>query len=321
MSALERSLGSMARRDGAQLVAAPTSERELAQLFAVLVDQRALLGRDVHLDRARLDWRGPVDDRSMTIEVGAGVTVRDVEARANAHRLTLGALAPSAWECSVGALVEHPGHAFRAVVPGRLEPIAARVVAVLAQGHVVTSAPGPRHASGPDLASLVIGAGGAVGLVTRATLRLEPLPAVEARRTSSFPTHAQAVEAVREALSAGLVPARVVLRARAGRFVAEVTSRGTASQVDRQLGLLSRLVERTQGRVEGVGREAEVDGAEHEATWDDVASALATGASVELFRVSLSTVLARGVRVTDAAGRATRLSTLLDPSSILTGER
>ncbi|MDX2009071.1 MAG: FAD-binding protein [Myxococcaceae bacterium] len=321
MSALEQALGAMGRREGDRLVAMPRSERELAQLFAILVGQRGLLGRDVHLDRARLDRLGAVDDRSMTIDAAAGVPVRDVEARANAHRLTLGPLAPSAWELSVGALIEHPGHAFRAVVPGRLEPLAARIVAVLAQGHVITSAPGPRHASGPDLASLVIGAGGAVGLVTQATLRLEPLPAVEERRTSSFSTHAQAIEALREALSAGLVPARVVLRARAGRIIVETTSRGPASHVDRQLAVLTRVVERTQGRVEGAGREAEVDGTEHEATWDDVASALAIGASVELFRISLSTVLARGVRAPDAPRSATRLSTLLDPSSILSGER
>jgi FAD/FMN-containing dehydrogenase len=311
----------MARREGDRLLASPRTERDVAQLFAVLTDQRAVLGRDVQLDRARLGNLGAVDDRSMTLEAGSGVPVRDVEARANAHRLSLGALPPSAWELTVGELIEHPAHAFRAIVPGRLEPIASRVVAVLAQGHVITSAPGPRHASGPDLASLVIGGGGAVGLVTHATLRLEPLPAVEQRRTASFDTHAKGLEVLREALSAGLLPARVVLRSRAGRVIAEVTSRGTAAHVDRQLGLLTRSVEKAQGRVEGAGREAEVDGVEHEARWDDVASALATGASVELFRLSLATVLARGVRASESTPASTRLSTLLDPSSILPGAR
>ncbi len=317
MTTLERALGSLARRDGDRLVASPSSERELAQLFAVLIDQRAVLQRDVTLDRSKLNRLGPVDDRSMTIEAGAGGSVRDVEARANAHRLTLGSLAPSAWNLSVGELLEHPAHAFRPIVPGRLEPLSARLVAVLADGHVITSAPGPRHAAGPDLVSLVIGAGGSVGLVTHATLRLSLRHDTEVRRSYSFETHADAIEALREALSAGAAPGRVVLRARAGRIVVEVSSRGSPAFVDREAGLIGRCVEAGRGRFEGAGREAEVDGVEAEVTWDDVASALADGAAVELFRLSLMTVLARGVPASPLAPTDSRLSTLLDPSSIL----
>lgn len=297
MKTLLESLGSIARASGDGLVLRPRSERELASALMVLRDRQVALGEGVTLDRSGFDRLGRLDDRSMTIEVGAGVSVRELEARVNQQKLTLGALAPAAWEATVGAMVEDSALGFRVIVPGRLEPLAVRVTGVLPDGATVISSPGPRHAVGPDLASLLIGGGGVLGLVTSATLRLMPQPADEQRRLFSFPSHADALEALRESLSAGASFARVVIRGRAGRTIAEVTVRGSAGQLEREQALIARCAESASGRFEGQGREAEVDGVAHEVTWSDVASALAQGASVELFRVSLSTVIARGVAV------------------------
>lgn len=295
MKTLLESLGPVARPVGDGLVIRPASEREVVAVLAVLRERQVSLGAEVMLDRSALARVGTIKERAMTLEAGAGVPVRVVEAKANEARLTLGPLSPAAWDASVADLVEHPAMAFRAVVPGRLEPIASQVTGVLADGHVVRSSVGPRHAAGPDLASLLVGAGGALGLVTGATLRLMPLHDVEQRRLFSFGTHAQALESTREALSAGASLARVVVRARAGRTVVEYLVRGSAPQVDREAELLGRCAEKVGGRFEGQGREAEVDGPEREASWADVASALSHGASVELFRPALSSVIARGV--------------------------
>ncbi|MBL8920610.1 MAG: FAD-binding oxidoreductase [Myxococcaceae bacterium] len=295
MKTLLQALGPVAQAVGDGLVLRPASERELVAVLAVLRDRQASLGAEVMLDRSALARLGAVQDRAMTLEAGAGVPVRVVESKANHARLTLGPLSPMAWEASVGELVEHPALAFRAVVPGRLEPIAAGITGVLADGHLVRSAVGPRHAAGPDLASLLVGGGGALGLVTAAVLRLMPLHDAEQRRLFSFGTFAQALEATREALSAGVTFARAVLRGRAGRTVGEYTLRGAAAQVDRELELLARCAEHVGGRFEGLGREAEVDGPEREASWADLASALGHGGSVELFRPALTSVIARGV--------------------------
>jgi FAD/FMN-containing dehydrogenase len=317
---LEQALGALVRRDGGRLVASPRSSRELAELFAALVDQRAVLGRDVHLERAGLGGLGPVDERSMTIDCGAGVPVRDVEALAAEHRLTLGALPPSAWALEVGALVEHPAFAFRPAVPGRLEPLASIVVAVLAGGQVISSGPGPWGGGGPGLEALVVGGGGAVGLVTRATLRLGP-GGEEARRRWSFERPGPALEGLKVALAAGVGPARAVLRPRNGRVFVEVTLRASPPLVSRDAALLARCLERGGGRFEGAGQEGEVDGAEREATWGEVAEALERGAPLELFRISLDAVVARGLAVAARPPERTQVSTLFDPSSILGGPR
>lgn len=295
MKTLLEALGPVAQPVGDGLVLRPASEREVVAVLAVLRDRQASLGAEVVLDRSALARVGAVQERGMTLEAGAGVPVRLLEAKANQARLTLGPLSPMAWEASVAELVEHPALAFRAVVPGRLEPIAAGVTGVLADGHVVRSAVGPRHAAGPDLASLLVGGGGGLGLVTAAVLRLMPLHDVEQHRLFSFGTSAQALEATREALSAGASLARAVVRGRAGRTVAEYTVRGSAARADREVELLARCAERVGGRFEGQGREAEVDGPEREASWADLATALAHGGSVELFRPALTSVIARGV--------------------------
>lgn len=297
MTTLLEALGSVARLDGPAVVVRPRTERELAHVLMVLRDRGASFGADVALDRSGFDRLGQVDDRSMTIEAGAGVLIRDVEARVMAKRLSLGPLPPSAWNVSVGALVEDRAQAFRVVVPGRLESLASRVTGVMPDGHLVASPPGPRHASGPDLASLLIGAGGLVGQVTSATLRLAPADDVEQRRLFSFESQVPALEALREAISAGVLVARSVVRGRAGRTLVEVTVRGSAATVERSLELFSRCAERGSGRFEGQGRELEVDGPESEVSWAAIARALAVGTSVELFRLSLSSVIARGVPV------------------------
>lgn len=319
---LETALGAAALRDDAGLCLAPRSERELVEGLLVLKEQGARLGREVRLARHRLSRLLPIDERALTVEAEAGVPVRELEQRANAVGLSLGVLSPGAWALDVGGLLEHPAYAYRPAVCGRLEPLAARVTGVLANGQLVTSMPGPRHAAGPDLAALVLGGAGRLGLVTSAALRLAPSPARELRRLFSFQTSALAVEALREALSAGVTLTRVVLRGRGGRVVVECELRGLADQVEREVALLGRLLERS-GRFEGQGREAEVDGAEREIEWEAVVSSVASGASLELFRLALSAVVARGApagaRVA-ASPLVARLQAAVDPSCVLGGE-
>lgn len=295
MTTLLEALGPVARAERGEVIVQPRTERELAHALMVLRERKAAFGRDASLDRRSFDRLATVADRSMTIEVGAGVLVRDVESVANHARLTLGVLPPSSWDRRVGELLEHPALCHRVVVPGRLECLAARLTGVTADGHVVRSPPGPRHAVGPDLASLLIGGAGRLGVITSAELRLMERPSIEQRRLFSFDRHTASLNALREALSLGAELARVVIRGRAGHTVVDVSLTGSDGTVKRGCELLDRCVERAGGRFEGQGKESEVDGPETEASWADVSGALSIGASVELYRLGLASVVARGV--------------------------
>ena len=71
-------LGSWARRVDGALVAEPRDERELIEVVHVLADRGVALHRDMALSRARLDQLGPVNAKSMTLSVGAGVVLHVV---------------------------------------------------------------------------------------------------------------------------------------------------------------------------------------------------------------------------------------------------
>lgn len=60
-----------------------------------------------------------------------------------------------------------------------------------------------------DLAGLLIGSEGTLGLITEVRLRLEPLPRYTRTLLSSFAEVGQAAEAVSEAIAAGAVPAKL----------------------------------------------------------------------------------------------------------------
>jgi alkyldihydroxyacetonephosphate synthase len=58
------------------------------------------------------------------------------------------------------------------------------VEAVVPPGRAISTLPVPNHASGPDLLQTLIGSEGTLGIITAATMRLEPLP--EGRRFLSY---------------------------------------------------------------------------------------------------------------------------------------
>ncbi len=299
MSALLDVLGSLAHPgpDGG-VVLEPADERGLVDALHVLADRGARLTRDATLSRRLLSGVGPIREASMTVDVGAGVLLQQLEDRLRAHGLSLGPLTPAAMQLPVAEFLEGPYAGLRAIAGGRLEPLCARLVAVLPDGRRLETPDAPRSAAGPDLAALVLGGHGRLGLVTQARLRCVPLPEADVRWTFSVPSPSAFVAAVARALAGGASFWRVHVDARSGRVVAEVRCAGSRGAVERDRALLSRCVDAVGGRSSG---DAEREGPlsiEHEATWDAVREGLEAGRALQLFRLSLTTVVARG----DVAG-------------------
>src|SRR5918992_1038601 len=64
--------------------------------------------------------------------------------------------------------------------------LALRVVTPV--GELIDTLPVPRHAVGPELTQLFIGSEGTLGVITRATLQLAPLPAKRRFEAAAFPS-------------------------------------------------------------------------------------------------------------------------------------
>ncbi len=290
----EPALGSWARRGEGGLIAEPRDERELTEVIHVLADRGVALNKEITLSRARLTHLEPIVSESMTVAAGAGVVLNELDAHLKPHGLTIGPLSPAAMCLRLGEFLEGPYAGLRSIPGGRLEPVCTSLCAITADGRRLETSRSPRSAAGPDLSALVLGAAGRLALVTRGVVRCMPLPERDVRVAYSFPSAPAFVTALQRSLAEGFWPWRVHADSKSGRVIAEVRWAASVGSVERDRELLSRCVEEAGGR--GAG-EAEREGpvsVEHESTWDAVLASLEQGRALQLFRLSLTTVVARG---------------------------
>lgn len=293
-SALATTLGSLARRTPSGLVAEPKDERGLVELLHVLANEGAQLHRDVKLSRARFDQIGRVEPKSMSVTAGAGVVLRTLDEKLRMYGLTVGPLTPAAMSLTLGELLEGPYAGMRAIPGGRLEPICTRVVGYFADGRRLETSAAPRSAAGPDLTALFLGGHGRLALVASAVIRCFPLPESDVRFTWSFPSAQSCVSALTRAIAAGCLPWRVHADARSGRVVVEARWAGTVGGVERDRELLDRCIDDAGGRPAGDAEREPPVSVEHESTWDAVRASLERKTALQLFRLSLTSVVARG---------------------------
>ena len=302
----------------------PTSERELIDLLHALRDGKGRLGLDATLDRSALNGIGLIEPQSMTIEVSAGAELKAVEAALKSQALSLGALPPAAWSGTVASYLEGPYAGLRAIAGGRLEPLCARLHGVFADGRQFSSSPGPRSAAGPDLKALFLGASGRLGLITRATLRARPAAEAHAVLVASFATPRQAVDAITTAIVHGALLSQIQFSLREAQVTARIEWSGTRTHVERDRDVLHQLMPEsdpsrsTPFTAEGVTRET---------TWPHIEAALRRVRTLEVHRVSLTSVVAIGEvegLPLDAPGAWSMPATpslleALDPSGLLGG--
>lgn len=292
---MSSSIGSWARNTPEGRFAEPHDERELQEVLHVLADRGAKLNVDLKLSRAKLNVIGEVHQGSMTVGAGAGVVLRDLDSQLTSHGLSLGPLTPAAMSLSLGEFLEGPYAGLRSIPGGRLEPVCASLRALMSDGRKLETSSAPRSAAGPDLNGLILGAHGRLALVTHAIVRCVPYPERDVRVACfSFTDASSCVTAIQRALAEGFWPWRVHLEPQSNGIRAEVRWAASVASVERDRDLLTRCVLGVGGRAE---EELEHDTSvpvEIEATWDAVRTSLEKGNRLQLFRLSLTSVVARG---------------------------
>jgi len=314
--ALHGLLGTRCEETASAMLLSPASERELSQILRLLsrhggwlrqdvlgqdvsgqdVSGQDVLGREVIIRRSRLSEVGPIDDKSAVVRVGAGVKLSTLELSLTAQGYSLGPLSPGACALELGDFLEGPYAGLRGIPGGRLEPLSMALEAVTRAGVRHASRATPRSAAGPHLDALFLGAGGRVGLIFAATLRLYAKPAAHRAETFSFPNEAAACAALRRTLDDGAFLERVHLERRADRVLAEVCALGTPEGVERDLVTLFHRVANVGGRnsPHRVEDSLPVPSLEREATWEAVAAAVKAGQRLWLYRLAVDSVVAEG---------------------------
>jgi alkyldihydroxyacetonephosphate synthase len=137
-----------------------------------------------------------LDHISMLATFGAGVSGPDLEDQLGEQGYTLGHY-PQSFELStLGGWIATRSSGQQSLYYGRIEDH-------FAGGHVETIdgpldlPPFPASAAGPDLRHLVLGSEGRLGIITRATVRVRPLPEAQHFHAVFFHDWASGFEAVR----------------------------------------------------------------------------------------------------------------------------
>ncbi len=166
----------------------------------------------IAIDLTRMDRVIEVDESSLTVTVQAGIDGSVLEKELNSQGLTLPHYPGSHFfGATIGGSLAARGSGVVSTKYGKAEQLALQIEAVLPPGRRISTLPVPNHATGPDLMQTLIGSEGTLGVITEATMRLEPLP--EGRRFLSFqfPSVAAGLETARLIMTRRIVPAAMRL--------------------------------------------------------------------------------------------------------------
>ena len=210
------------RPEGRHCHANPSSASEISLLAICATKHEATLipvgkgGRStptddlrpqILLNMGRMNHVLHLDPTSLVVHAQAGITGLVLESLLNDRGLTLGAFAPAGLGSSLGGLlaVRTPGKSSKQ--HGTLEDTVLGVSAILSDGRPLNTRVAPRRASGPDLARMLCGSEGTLGIITSAHLRVHKLP--ESRLLTAFrlPNMEEAFAAVRLAMREEASPA------------------------------------------------------------------------------------------------------------------
>jgi alkyldihydroxyacetonephosphate synthase len=161
------------------------------------------------IDMTALDEIVEVDERSLTVTAQAGVNGRRLEAELNERGLMLPHYPASVEWATVGGYIAARGSGVLSTRYGKIEDLLLSLRVATPAGGLMDTVGVPRHAVGPELTQLFVGSEGTLGVITRATLQLVPLPAERRFAAVLFPSVGAGIEAIRGALQAGHRPSVV----------------------------------------------------------------------------------------------------------------
>ncbi len=159
----------------------------------------------VTIDLARAHRLLAADSRALTATLQAGMSGPALERGLAERGLTLGHLPQSFEFSTVGGWIATRSAGQASTGYGRIDEAVLGLRCAAPAGEV-RARPVPATAAGPDPRQLLLGSEGTLGVVTEATLRVAPRPAVRVFEGYSFPSFTAGVEVLRRLAQAGAAP-------------------------------------------------------------------------------------------------------------------
>ncbi len=209
-----------------------------------------LVATDLVLDTGAMS--GIVDHvpADLTVTVGAGTPLADVQRALAAHGQLLPLDPPHADAATLGGIVASNSNGFGRVRYGGVRDLLIGIVASLADGSVARA--GGRvvkNVAGYDLDKLFIGSLGTLGVLTEVTLKVLPLPTTRALAVARCAGAEAAFAIVDALLHTAVRPSALVVDRTRDRWTVLVGAEGQREQVERAMVEVRRVagsaVERT----------------------------------------------------------------------------
>lgn len=148
-----------------------------------------------------------VDEKNLQVVVEPGVITQVLQEAVAAKGLYYPPDPSSRGSCTIGGNLAENAGGPRAVKYGVTRDFVLNLQVVLPNGDTIwTGANTLKNATGYDLTRLIVGSEGTLGVITKAVLRLVPLPKETRLMLVPFPEAGKACEAVSATFRAGVVP-------------------------------------------------------------------------------------------------------------------
>ena len=181
------------------------------------------------LDLGNLNQVRSIDEKSLTAVVESGKNVKQLEEELNAKGLSFTHYPASAEWATIGGCIAARGSGVLSTKYGKIEEHILSLEFVTPTGEIVHTPSVPRHAAGPELTQLQVGAEGIFGVVTAAHIKLHFLPKKRVFVVYEFDNLADGIEAGRQIMVRGLKPPVVRL------YDQDAASKSLARAVEQEL--------------------------------------------------------------------------------------
>lgn len=163
------------------------------------------------LDVTRMDEIIEIDEKSLVLTAQAGINGRVLEDKLNEKGYMLAHYPSSVDISTLGGYLTARGSGVMSTKYGKAEDMVLSVEVVMPDGKVIETLPTPNHACGPGILQLFVGSEGTLGVITKVSIRIDPLPETRLFRFFQFDSIHDGIDAGRDIMANRLNPAVIRL--------------------------------------------------------------------------------------------------------------
>ena len=136
------------------------------------------------LDTKRMNKVLDIDTVTLSVTCETGIIAQHLEWAVEKAGYSTMHFPASIGCATIGGFLAHRGTGVLSTKYGKIEDMVMALEVVTPTGEIIKTLPVPRHASGPDLTMMFLGSEGTLGVITKVTLKIHPIP--EARKFHAF---------------------------------------------------------------------------------------------------------------------------------------